>query len=344
MNILFIGPTHMDIYKDVLAELEKQGHSVDFTKAPQFNSDPRSFTSYRRISKYLVSEQYFIRKINKYWSRLLNSAPYDKAYDLLFVIDGHGVRKIVFDILRERNPKLKAVNYLFDTTTGVYQFEKNFQYYDKIFSFDSQEVEKYGLTFLPIFWTPIEKRKKEYDFFGMGGFSKERYELFRQIDTVSEKFGYNNLLKLYSREIKHYSLYKMKFAIRRLLGYPDHISPEAYESKYITHEALTPTDFKELITKSRITIDTCAPHQIGMTARYMWALGNGEKIITTNLNAEKEGFGENGQIYVIKKIDGLFSDNSFQSYLNKIFTESAEHKKRMKQYRIDNWVKAIVSI
>ena len=332
----------MDIYKDVIDELKRQKYEVDFLPTPFFDSDPRSFTSLRRISKYLVSEKYFSIKITKYWLRILSSSPYNKNYDILFVIDGHGIRKVVFDILKDRNPNLKAVNYLFDTTTGVYQFEKNFQYYDKVFSFDSVEVKKYGLNFLPIFWTSIKSKKKEYDFFGMGYYNKQRYELFEVLKKITEEKKYNSYLKLYYFAIQHISWYKLKYNIKKILGLSLNIDPKIYNTDIITHSSLSPSEFKDMIAKSRITIDTCAPHQVGMTARYMWALGNGEKIITTNLNAQKEGLSEENQVYVIKHIDLIKADKAFGDFLAHTYTQSTEQASKMLPYRIDNWIKTIL--
>ena len=332
----------MDIYKDVIAELKRQGHYVDFTKTPILNSDPLSFTSYRRISKYLVSEQYFSRKINKYWANLLAVPPYNKVYDVLFVIDGHGVRKILFDILKSRNRNLKTINYLFDTTSGVYQFEKNFQYFDKIFSFDMCEVKKYGLSFLPIFWTPIEPLPKRLDFFGMGGYSPIRLALFSYIDRMSKQKNLTCYLRLFTRRIENFNLYKLKFKVRQMLNYPPHISPADYQSCYIVHESLSPDLFKKYIAQSRITIDTSAPHQVGMTARYMWALGNGCKIMTTNLNAGKDGLAEDGQVYVVRDIEMLDNNASFELFLTNEYKESPEYREKRLPYRIDNWIKAII--
>lgn len=342
MNILLIAPTHMDIYKDVINELERMGHIVDFAKTPILNSDPRSFVGYRRLSKYLVSENYFLKKITKYWTGLLNSKEYDKKYDFLFVIDGHGVRKVVFDILRNRNSDIKAVNYLFDTTSGVYQFEKNFGYFDRVYSFDTTEVKKYNLCFLPIFWTTIAESLKEYDFFGMGYYNKQRYDLFRILEEISDKNGLKSYLKLYYPYLKRFGLYKLKYSLKKMLGMKLNIPPVLYYSRWITHESLSPSDFKSYIAKSMITIDTCAPHQVGMTARYMWALGNGKKIITTNLNAAKEGLYEEGQVFVIKDLENLADNNDFLDFINAPYHQSNEHQSLMIPYRIDNWLSTIL--
>lgn len=66
------------------------------------------------------------------------------------------------------------------------------------------------------------------------------------------------------------------------------------------NEPLTPAEFRSLIYNSRCVIDTYNTFQEGMTPRFMWALGAGCKIITTNKNCKEYSFYSPEYIYIVE--------------------------------------------
>lgn len=115
----------MDIYKDIQKELVRQGYHVDFIPEGKYAEDPDNIRGYKGIKKLLyVRPKKFAKWNSEKWLSLLNSESYNKNYDILFVIDGQSIPKCLFEELRRRNNKLISVNYLFDTCSGVYRFDK----------------------------------------------------------------------------------------------------------------------------------------------------------------------------------------------------------------------------
>lgn len=340
-NVLFISPSWMDIYKDVISELERQGYYVDYIPEEKFRNDARSRDKKAYLSKKKESE--FEEFINSHWTTLLHDEKYDKTYDILFVIDGQSFRPVVVDILKKRNPDIRCVNYLFDTTSGVYEFDKNFDCFNKVFTFDIGESKKYGIEFLPIYWVPTAEVKEDIDLFGMGRYSKERYALFKALRFISDKKNLTSLLKLHTYKINNLRLYKLKYAILQVFGIEHGPSPEAYLSEFNTHESISPAEFRQLISRSKCIVDTSAPHQDGLTARFMWALGCEKKIITTNKSVRDYSFYDPNQIFIVDDISDLGNSVSLTEFLTHKYVMNDEVRSEVLNYRIDNWVSTFFS-
>ena len=340
-KILFIAVKYMNIYQDVIAELERQQYEVDFIAEQFHRDDPDNLRGYTKFSRFLVNEKKFRKKNEKIWIDLLESEKYNKIYDLCFVLDGQSISPILFQKLRERNPDVKIVNYLFDTTTEVYHFEKNFRFYDKVFSFDICEAKKYNIGFLPIYWIPCEEDNvPKYDIFGFGAIKNDRFTMFSRLEKIAKRNGLSYFLKLYNfLNIRNMFLYRIRCAIFKQFKIPNIISVKAIESSFTTKETISPSEFRRYILGTKIVIDTSAPFQDGMTARFMWSLGLGKKIITTNANAKRYDFYDEKQILVYSDST---TDEEIEEFLTAKFEMTDAQKELVLQYRLDNWLKSML--
>ena len=340
-KVLFIAPPYMDLYKDIIAEMERQGYEVDYIKEMSFQDDPDNIRGYSRFSKLLVSEKRFSKKIETIWKELLSSEKYNKVYDILFVLDGQGIRPVVFEVLKQRNPELKTVNYLFDTTKGVYRFDNYFKYFDNVYTFDIEEAKDFNLNLLPIYWVNEKVYDPEAaDVFGLGAIKNDRYKLFQIIEKISISNGMSVYLKLYNFvNVKSMKMYKFRCLIYKVLGLKGIISPEAITSKYATKETLPPSRFRKMIASAKVVIDTSAPHQDGLTARFMWAIGLGKKIVTTNQNVEKYDVYDPDRVYIYKnKTD----EDELVRFITNTNKENILKLNSLDNLRIDNWIKRIL--
>lgn len=339
-KVLFIAPPYMGLYKDIIEEMEKQGYDVTYIKEVVRPEDPDNIRGYKGLKKFfLVNRNRFTKKNETYWNDILNTRAKD-AYDILFVLNGQSLSPCIFKILKERNPQLYCTNYMFDTTKGIYRFDKNFKYFDKIASFDREESEKYGINLLPIYWKPSPLREIKYKFFGMGAFKKDRFQLFKAVSDFAMINGYDSFIKLYVLKI---TCVKLKSQIRKFLNIQQaKVNKEEYYSDLATHVIMPLSQFNELLDSSEIIIDTNAPHQDGLTSRFMQALGNEKKIITTNSSAEKYDFYTSEQIYVVKNIDEILSKERFSSFVKAPLKLSDSIRDAISVARIDNWIKFLL--
>ena len=334
MNILLIGPTYMDLYKDIINELGRLGHVVDFIKERHSKNDPLNI---RR--EYTITKRHSDRQKKEYWKKYLLSPQYNKIYDLLIVIDGQGLHPYLFDILKVRNSGIVCVNYLFDTIKGVYRFDKFFGYFDKVFTFDLSESKKFNILFLPIYWCPDDAHHEEkYDLFGFGAYTPSRFAVYEHFyNGLKDRPVY---IKLFAIVKCKEWFHELKRKIRGVLGLIQYIPIKDYHSPIICHETIKPKEFRELIYCSRVVLDTNPPHQDGLTARFMWALGAKKKIITTNSSVLNYDFFTNEQILIVDK-DGLFKLNEVLKFIDANLYLSQSTINEIDKYRIDNWLKTI---
>ena len=335
----------MDLYKDIISEMEKQCYKVDFLPEKTFKYDPYNIREECYFIKKEWKQKQFEAELEQYWAEVLNSEKYKNYYDYLFVLDGQSIRKVVFEILKTRNPNLKSVNYLFDTTTGVYEFHHNFPFFDKIYSFDKKEVSMYGLSHLPIYWVEDDEYvSQDIDLFGLGRYNNSRYDLFKTLHHIIKGKNYNVFLKLNMDKISNMSFYRIKYAVRTLFKIVyDRPSPEAFVSDFCTTENVSPSHFRNLICRSKCVVDTSAPHQDGLTARFMWALGLERKIITTNEDVKSYSFYSPRQIFVVKNSSEVIQKKEeILSFIQESFKMSPEIKIEVEKYRLDNWIRRIL--
>lgn len=343
-KVLLIAPPINDLYKDIVSQLKRWGMEVDFIEDRVEKNDPDYI---RNGWNYAFNNVIGRKKIEnvqeKKWREYLNKPPYDKPYDYLFVIDGLMLSPYLFRQLRERNANLWAVNYLFDSTRSLYRFQNRFHFFDMVASFDKRDCEKFGLYFLPIYWCePDEPTIIEYDLFGFGTYGNSRYELFKKIDQLSKTIGLKSYVKLYCKEIEDIQKYNIKRSVRKILGLHTFITLEHYKSNLITHQLIPSENFRHLVYSSRITIDSVNFNQDGMTARFMWALGAGKKIITTNSNIIKYDCYNPAQIYVVGDSCDIFCD-SFVNFLQTDYKPTTEQKEMLLPWRIDNWLSTLLN-
>lgn len=339
-KVLFIGPKVANLYLDIIAELQRQGYEVDFYEYKSYKLDPYNLRGYRKYGRIFTPSFLFERKIKKEWASLLSTSPYNKKYDFLFVVDGDSLHPILFSILKERNPHIRTINYLFDSTRRNYEFNHNFHLFDRVATFDIYDSNKYNIELCPIYWVKEQEESSlEYVFFGLGAYILDRYNLFASLTNYAHQYNLNSSIKIFSKEIKDTFGRRIKKKIVDKFCRSGMIPREHYYSDLITHKAMAPTEYREMINKSEIIIDSNAPEQDGLTARFMWALGAEKKIITTNKFVKKYDFYSPEQIYIVD--DDLNFENNpiFTNFVRSEFHMTEKQREIIKQYRIDFWIK-----
>lgn len=342
-NVLLISPTISDIYKDIIEQLQLWGMHVDFIVDKGDPNDPDFIrvTKSKFVNNKVGRARYEKRNLLK-WKELLSSKEYNKIYDYLLVIDGMSVHPYLFEELRRRNSNLWAANYLFDSCISLYRFNNRFQYFDKVASFDKNDCKAFNLSFLPIYWKELPTQEKKYDIFALGGFGRKRYNLFKEIATLSDRLGFISYIKLYTPQVANYKAFVLKSRIKQFIGYnKKSITPEEYKSSLITHEGIPASDFQKIISQSDCIIDTLNYEQDGMTARFMWALGAGKKIITDNINFLGYDCYNPKQVLVL---DERTMSKDIVSFLKEPFSAPDKESIGIMEWRLDYWLKSLLNI
>lgn len=339
-KILLVASPYMGIYRDIQKGLEELGFYVELIIEKTFPNNPYKIL-YRKPSAKQISK--FQKVLLNYWKKILdNRSSDDLFFDYLLVINGLTIHLYLFDRLKEVNKNIKACNYIYDRIKGVYQIDHNFKFYNRIFTFDRENVREYGLTLLPIYWIPEkEKLENHYDVFAFGAADQIRIPIFKRIKKISDDAKLNSFIKVYHLKVNNVVLYSIKRVVKYVFQKRKSPSLRELRTDFYTSESMPTELFRKYINSSTVIIDTNHPYQDGLTARFMWALGIGNKIITNNLNISKYNFYSKEQILIL---DNNTSDEEILSFIKSSSQIPQDVISRVERYRIDNWLKTILDI
>lgn len=331
-KVLLISIPFMSLYKDIIGELEKQGYDVTFMADTHMSHNSYDIIkgTPNRIGYYVQAKRH-----EKFWQRQVRNNPCDLFFDYLLVIDGFSLVNSGFiELLEKKNPNIKKVLYLFDKTYRNYCFDLNFKYFNKIYTFDIQDSEYYGINLLPIYWVPSQSRIETIDIFGFGTYMPNRFILFNYVDQLTKGTNLKKYIKIYVKGYSGTCVYKIRKVLGRL-SYP----VEIYKSPLVTHQTIPPSEFRKLLSESKVILDSHDVVQDGLTARFMWALGSGKKIITTNKAVQNYSFYDEKQIKIFEETN----PNVLMDFLQSDYKIDEKKRIIVDQYRIDNWVKELLA-
>lgn len=336
MKVLLIAPNVGGFYQDIIDELQRRGYETDYVWDAVDKDDP-DFVHSSHFGEGEAQKNKVLAKAKVYWQELLCQPQYDKVYDLLFVVDGKMLHPYLFNTLKGRNPKIRMINYLYDTTRGNYRFNVNSKYFDRVVTYDRQDSNEFGWDFIPIPWIEIEHTNvKNYDFFAMGSYIPSRFALFEMIDQISKEKGYKSFVKLYALPVK---LYPLKYLASLVVTKKHYLKPSVYYSHFITHSFIPKDIFQKAMLESEVIVDSINPNQDGLTARCTWALGAGKKVITNNVSIKLYDFFTPEQILVVEDDDHSEAvKDSIVKFLQREYNPTDDIKAKINSFRMDNWM------
>lgn len=342
-RVLFVSSPFMGIYKDVIDALEKIEYDVEWVSADLFPKNPLNIYQTRVYDEVEIKK--FLNKLDIFWSNYLSEDKQGGYFDYFFTIDGLIVSPMLFKLLKEKNPKVINLLYLFDRIDGIYQIDWSLSYYDRKYSFDIGDCKKYSLNLLPIYWIDTKYATQiVYKIFGFASYSfekKERTLLFRQIADISKTNKWDSYIKLYINMERNKVMFYIKNIIKFFIRREEYINIKDLFSGFITGNSIDPSKFRDMIKSSDVILDTQALYQDGLTARFMWSLGAEKKIITTNVAVTQYPFYDEHQFYII---NGALNDRKYSEIIKFIrsdFKMNDDKRKEVEKYRIDNWIKTI---
>ena len=325
-RILYIGVSTFNYEKEIKLGLENLGAKVDYYDERPAN-DFLTKVFLRLKLKNLIQT-----KIDNYYENILNETK-DIDYDYVFIIKLETIDKKILEELKETQQSATFILYLWDSIQNYKGKEQLLPLFDKAFSFDKTDTEKYKeLSFLPLFYiplyanTPLEKDKIIYDlcFFGTG--HSDRYSIVKNIEGQLEKSN----LKIYSF---FYLQSKIIFWVRKLF---DKKMRSAKISDF-SFKSLNQNQLLDKILESNVIIDIEHQGQVGLTMRTIEALGCHKKILTTNSSIKEYDFYNENNVCVIDrnhiKLDEDFFLKSYEEVNKNIY----------EKYSLESWIKSIFS-
>lgn len=330
MRVLFISPIFYEYPTKIQQQLELLGMQVDF-----FPMDPENLMYWIIKRGPSVKNLKISRIITKKWeeniqNKILRKVSNNK-YDILFVINGeHLHRKFLLE-LKKCQPEMRCYKYHWDEISKVIMnFDDTHDLFDQIFSFERNDCEKYGLTYLPLFYTReygILKETKEIsediDLLFVGQYHTDRYKVIKEIKRLAEE----NSLNIYI----YLKIKPLRWIERRIFD-PEFKKAKLNDFKFTS---IDQSELLKLFQRSKVVLDLQATWQNGLTMRTFETLGAGKKLITSNKTITKEKFFYPELVRIIDRNDVS---------LDKSFIQKNEKDHDFSAYSLKSWLKIIFSI
>jgi hypothetical protein len=214
-----------------------------------------------------------------YRNRLTRFLKNDKnIYDYIFVIKGEFINEMHFILMKKKHKNATFILYLWDSLKKISGIDLILPYFDKIFSFDLEDVNQYGFIYRPLFFRPEIKEasslQKKYDVSFVGIVHSDRVLLLRNIRNYMINNGYKVLFKLLiGRMDLLYLLLSKKI--------------NASDLSMFMFKKISFKKYCRILQMSKCIVDLHHPLQTGLTIRTIEAFASACFVITTNINIKK---------------------------------------------------------
>ena len=227
----------------------------------------------------------------------IKSKLHSGIFNCLFVIKGEYLSRE--DLENIQNSKCdRKILYLYDSIKRYPITTEYFPYFNKIYTFEKEDAEKYGLDSRPLFYSNtyvgLDKTDIQYDIASISSFYFERFEIFKKLRIEYPKLKLK--LKLYS-SVRDIIKNRWKYVIQ---------NPNLF-----LYKKLSQSDVAMLLASSNCILDIQNNKQNGLTIRTIETLALQRKLITTNKTVAKYDFYNPKNILIINDNKNLSSISSF---------------------------------
>jgi len=321
-KILLFVPNGKGIYGSaIIQELYNRGAYVDI-----YDERPSTSTLSKvllRIAKPQVGRLFFkyidgIVRLNK-----------GKEYDYVLVVRGEGFDEKSMRLLRKSFLSARFILYLWDSLKNT-NTKKVFGFFDKVLSFDKQDVQNNsGLIHRPLFFIPPYRKiskivPNKYDVMFLGKVHSDRYAFIKQLERKINELGRSTFFYFYFSS--------------KLLFYQKRFTDGSFRKTSIhdfEFKMLSANDVAEYMANAKCSLDIQHPLQTGLTMRTIEVLGAKRKLITTNEIIKSYDFYNENNICVVDRknpvIDPAFIDSPYQEIDNDLY----------EYYSLEGWVNSI---
>lgn len=257
-RIILFSPKFFGYGKLIKQEFESKGHEV-FLLGFNINSFVDFILSFVSAPK---KQHFYSRHIQK----VLESLPIESC-DYFIMIRGMYVNEGHLNYIESRNNSIRKVMYQWDSVRN-FDYLKMISFFDITYTFDIEDSKKYGLSYLPLFYTKdikdFSKEKCNIDILYIATYTEDRYLYFLKLHQYCQK----NMIVL-----RCHLATSMKKRIELSLK---------YNNKNLSFKPLKRDRLIELYKQSKIFVDITSPNQSGLSMRIIECFGANKKLITSN--------------------------------------------------------------
>jgi hypothetical protein len=309
-RILFLSVQTFGLQKEIKNRLEELGAVVQyFDERPANNNFTKGII---RLNPKLLK-----RTIEKYYHSILKLIA-TESFDYFFLNRGEIVPEFFIKQFKVTNPNCETIFYTWDSFKNNPNPMMLLHYFNRKFTFDSKDAEKYDLDFRPLFYLPefsqvkLQKSKKLYNLLFLGTAHSDRYKLSSKIIDWCLK---NGLITFYY----YYMQGRLVYIYKRLFD----SSFKEFDYKKLSFKSLSKNQILDYYKVSDCILDIHHPGQNGLTMRTIEAIGAGRKLITTNKEIANYCFYNQINIHIIDRediiLDRSFFDSTYQDIDKNIY-------------------------
>lgn len=262
-----------------------------FSEAKYFygsEKQKKDVTIYEKILKELNRKKYLkkyiiflLKKQNlKYYNKILKNF---LDADYVLMIGGIYYSKEFICLVKEKNPKIKFILFLWDKFDKE-KIEELKNTYDAVYTFEKSDAVENHIKWRPSFYVDEKKDLvKDIDLYFLGeNRDRERYEYINRLYNFCMENGLRKDIKLFSRK-----------KLRNI------------NSDIVTYKKISYEENLNNIKKTRVTFEKNIENQYGLSLRSLECLGYETKLITTNKDIKTYDFYNPENIYVVENIDDI---------------------------------------
>lgn len=310
-KLLFFAPNHFDIDKLILKNIIDL-NQYDITVLE--NKDYKYKNLYERTLNF-VSKLLFKNNLKvKFQVRDKYNEIKGLSFDKTLIIRPDLIHVDVLKKIKSQTQTTYGIYW--DSFTKIPELVPTIPYFDKKYSFDSEDCLKYDLIKNDNFYVKNQTdATPDYDLFYFGSFDN-------RISDLEKIFDY----------LKNRNL-KLEALIHKKRGKIKDISTEIK----VTKTRIPFEKASQFTENTKIVIDLAHPNQKGLSMRPYEALGLKRKLITTNKEILNCDFYNPNNIFLINDINNInipeeFFKNPYENIPEEIYLK----------YHISNWLKNIL--
>ncbi|MEY2701456.1 MAG: hypothetical protein RLY43_76, partial [Bacteroidota bacterium] len=178
-KILFLSVQTFNLENEIKSKLEQLGaHVTYYDERPANNNLIKGLI---RLKKSLLQN-----RIDEYYSQILSKTS-NINFDYLFVNRGEIVPEFFLEQLKMSKKNCEFIFYTWDSFSNHTHPIKILKYFDRKFTFDSNDALKYNLNFRPLFFLDSfktikkDKSRIEYNLLFLGTAHSDRYRISNKV-------------------------------------------------------------------------------------------------------------------------------------------------------------------
>ncbi|MGZ5273175.1 MAG: hypothetical protein ACXWCA_02540 [Kaistella sp.] len=317
-KILFLSANFFGYEEAIANRLQELGAEVDF-----FNERPSDTI----ISKGMirVKSRLYHHKINRYYKKILQLTA-GVQYDYFLLIKGESIPPFFLEKFAAAHPRTQKIFYSYDAVAEYPKFLTLYPYFDKNFTFEPKDAQRYKLHFRPLFFLNSyhlseSTHKPKNDIVFIGTAHTDRYLIGEKVRRLGEEMN----LKTF---FYYYAPGKVAFVLKKLFDK----NLMGFDMKKLSFKKLEHSEIAQIYKGAFAVLDINKPFQNGLTMRTFEALASGKKLITTNSDIKNYPFYDENNIHVLHRKNSKLRQDFFSTEFRKLDADILE------KMSLDSWI------